>query len=78
MATLTNYEYVKEIIDNNGYDPPMTVVKIVQYTNAEGLDNNWGIVYSVEVPMGLGDRYEHESPYVNNPKVIWTKEQGLL
>jgi hypothetical protein len=78
MATITNWDIVQEIIDHHGYDPPMYVVKIVQYTNREGSPNNWGIIYDVEVPLGLGNRYEQATEYIRNWRVIWTVEKGLL
>ena len=73
MGTFVTREIIDSIIENNGYgdlwDP--RYVKIVQYDNMEG-QQVWGGVLDVEVPMkGMANRYEVETQYIKNPKVIW-------
>jgi hypothetical protein len=81
MATISDRADIDTLIANNGLYPgdeqsPIgPVVKIVEYQTVEGA-TVWGVVYLAEVPMGLLDRYDRESGYVRNPKVIWTHPEG--
>ena len=70
MPTINSRKIIDEIIAANGrqYSDEPPVVRIVQYTNA------WGnIAYGV-VWEGMDDpyRYDRETEFVQNPKVIWT------
>jgi hypothetical protein len=80
MATLTDRSNVDVLIANNGIDPTDEasyaivgpVVRIVEYTNAQG-QVMWGIIFQSEVALGLWDRYMIPSPYINNPHEIWKR-----
>ncbi len=78
MATFDSRDIVNDIIRRNGDpspgDPPgTTVTKIVEYTNLEG-HVCWGAVFAAEerIPH-MWSRYEVETPYVRQPRVIWIR-----
>jgi hypothetical protein len=81
MATITDKAVIDDLIANNGIDPEDEpsyaiigpVVRIVEYTTAEG-QTNWGIVFQSEMAQGLWDRYMKPTPYVNNPHEIWKRQ----
>lgn len=67
MSTLTNFEFVEDLIKNNGHfedDPP--VLRITEYTSAWG-DKCWGIDYTPTTAY-------YETYYVREPKVIWERK----
>lgn len=79
MATVSK-EFAQELIEGNGFckaspedgapDNP-SAVKIVEYTN---MWNNlaYGVIFDGERdPI----RYEVETQYIRNPKVIWMKKE---
>jgi len=79
MATIDTRSLIDLLIANNGYypqepddigTPDPRVIKIVEYTNAYG-KVTWGIVYEIENPV-MQMRYEIETEYVRNPRVIWS------
>jgi hypothetical protein len=90
MATFDDKATIDKIIAGNGWsdpsyavdgedgpaDPP--VIKIVEYTNAEGRQT-WGVVFENELRLRnrdgsrVADRYEVPTQYVRNPKVIWRR-----
>lgn len=79
MGTFKSRDIVEALIARNGEHHPgeserFDVVKIVQYMTPEGDPNNWGVVYRCEVPMGMGDRYEHAEACMF-PKVIFTRKE---
>ena len=83
MGTFNSPEIVREIIERHGarYDddvPGTDVVRIVQYTTPEGDPKNWGCVYEKEVRMGMLHRYDVEDDYIKSPRLIWTREAGLV
>jgi hypothetical protein len=70
MATIDNKALIDELIANNGQyqdDPP--AVEIVEYTTPEGRIA-WGVTWASEHPL-RHRRYEVETEYVRNPRVIW-------
>ena len=70
MATIDDKRIIDDIIKNHGYyeyDP--RVSQIVEYTNQFG-KVTWGVTWSNELPIRQ-IRYEQETQYVRNPKVIW-------
>ena len=72
MATIDSVEIINTIIFRNGYypgDENHRVYQIVEYTNAWG-NVTWGVSYFRE-NEAYRHRYEVESEYVRNPKVIW-------
>lgn len=72
MATISSKETVDTIIAGNGIypgDESMPVLKIVQYNNAFDGKIAYGLIYKGESL----DRY-HESPFIQNAKVIWEHE----
>jgi hypothetical protein len=85
MATITDRAAIDVLIANNGIDPGDEasyaivgpVVRIVEYTSAEG-QTHWGIVFRSEVRQGLWDRYMNPSRYINDPHEIWkrTRQTG--
>lgn len=73
MATIDSKEFIDKIIAANGRlyenDPPIT--RIVEYTNAWGR-TAYGVVFQGEAHQ---DRYEIETEYVQNPKVIFLRSE---
>lgn len=70
MATISDKALIDVIIMNNGYYGDDTrVAQIVEYTNAWGYIA-WGVTW-VHEPLARQRRYELETFYVRNPKVIW-------
>ena len=70
MATINNKNLIDEIIINNGhYSDDARVAQIVEYTNSFGVVT-WGVTWITE-PYERRRRYELETYYVRNPKVIW-------
>ena len=71
MSTFNSKEVVDRLIANDGYyfDDPR-VIRIVEYQNAHG-GTCWGVVYEME-SQDRWFRYDEETHYVRNPKVIWT------
>jgi hypothetical protein len=67
MATIDNKKIVDDIIAGNYEDDGW--IKIVEYTN-QGGRQTWGCVTDRERDP---DRYERETQYVRNPRVIWRK-----
>lgn len=80
MATITERASIDVLIANNGVDPDDVasyaitgpVVRIVEYTSAEG-HTMWGILFQSEEAQGLWDRYMIPSRYVRNPHEIWRR-----
>lgn len=73
MATIDSKDIIDEIIASNGYymgDP--RVYQIVEYENYYGR-TTWGVSWSHESRYQK-HRYEKESAYVCNPRVIWKAE----
>jgi hypothetical protein len=80
VGTFTSKEIVDKLIAINGNADPVDgprfdIVKIVQYTTPEGDPDNWGVVYRCEVPLGMADRYDRETEYLKNPKVIFERKE---
>ena len=73
MATFTTKRIVDEIIAANGqqYDDEPPVIRIVEYTSRVNQATVWGVVWQ-------GDRkpfrYDVESEFVTNPRVIFERE----
>ena len=74
MATIDSKKIIDEIILANGkqYDDEPQVVKIIAYTNAWG-KVTYGVVWEGDGDLG---RYEVETPFVQNPQVIWAYKGG--
>lgn len=72
MATIDSEKTIRELIKSDGHymDDPR-VYQIVEYTNFEG-EKCWGVVWENE-PARAQHRYELESRYVRDPKVIWSQ-----
>ncbi|MDE2102542.1 MAG: hypothetical protein KGL39_35170 [Patescibacteria group bacterium] len=72
MATIDSWPIVEAIIKSKGHyaDDPL-VVRVVAYTNAWG-NRTWGIVYEGELDKY---RYEKETEFVREPKVIFALEK---
>jgi hypothetical protein len=76
MAVIESQETIDVLLANDGIYPGdelMPVVRIVQYMTPEGAQV-YGIVYAVEVHMGLLHRYDQETEYIRNPVVIFSRE----
>lgn len=74
MSTIDDKVLIDKIIAANGYyetDP--RVYLIVEYTNAYG-NQTWGVTWSNE-EAERKERYLIETPYVRNPKIIWSAER---
>jgi hypothetical protein len=71
MVTFTTETAIKDLIANHGYYPgDPRVIRIVEYLGRGGYIV-WGVVYETE-PESMHHRYEVETAYVRNPKVIWS------
>ena len=73
MATIDSKSIIDALIRNDGYcsDDPR-VAQIVEYTNAYG-NTTWGVTWVGEVESSRR-KYETETEYVRNPRVIWRAE----
>lgn len=72
MATIDSKEFIDKIIAGNGRidqdntpDNPRAL-RITEYTNAYG-----GTAFGVIFPGDKLDKYQLETYYVRNPKIIW-------
>jgi hypothetical protein len=78
VATITDPELIKAVIENHGFypgdeqSPAGPIVRIVEYRTPEGA-LNWGVVYLSEVAQGLLYRYDEPSGYVLGPVVIYAR-----
>ncbi len=72
MATIDNPEAIAKIIAANGAEYPdePPVVKIVQYTNANG-----GTCYGVTWEGEPLFRYDFPTPWIQNPVVMWERNK---
>ncbi len=72
MATIDNKQMIDKLIANNGcYEGDPQIYQIVEYINAYG-NITWGVTWSNEHPA-MRRRYEIESQFINDPHVIWKK-----
>jgi hypothetical protein len=72
MATMTSYPIIKQMVDNNGvYPGDPQVLAIYEYTGGGGIC--WCVIL---VPIDETNMYA--SPYVHNPRLLWSKEQGKV
>ena len=72
MATIDNKQIIGEIIAGNGYyQGDERVYQIVEYTNAFG-NVTWGVTFEYEKDY-MKHRYEEETEYVRNPRVLWSQ-----
>ena len=75
MATFDDRSYVKRLIAAGGRVDPENAPdnpyasRIVEYENMEGR-TAWGVVFEGD---GNQHRYEEETEYVHNPRVIWKR-----
>lgn len=77
MATIESQDIIREVIDHRGFypgdedNPNGPVVRVTEYVNGWGTVA-WGIVYRSEAErFGMLGKYQHETEYVNTPRVIW-------
>lgn len=76
MATIRDRALIDQIIIKSGYYPgheqsPLgRIVRIVEYITPEG-ETIWGVVYEAEIKMGLLHRYDTETQYIRDPRVIY-------
>lgn len=70
MATIDNKRIIDQIIEANGHfgDDPR-VYQIVEYRNAYGFIT-WGVTWVNETEQSRR-RYEVETDWVHEPKIIW-------
>lgn len=70
MATIDSRNTILSLMNDRGYyeDDPR-VAQIVEYTTLEG-NTVYGITYCTE-PTERQHRYEIETKYVRNPRIIW-------
>jgi len=71
MGTFNDKKIIDHFIEHNGYyeDDPR-VIRIVEYVNNWG-GTCWGVVYIQDPPI-MWFRYDLETDFVHNPKVLWT------
>jgi len=75
VATINDKQLVNRIIAARGrlYDDEPPAIKVVEYTNAWG-KRTWGVVFADDSDP---DRYERETQYVRDPRVIFQEgERG--
>ena len=74
MATISSYDIIKEMVDNNGhyYDDPKPIA-IFEYTS--GFNNSvvWSVAYLKSDVVSL-----FSSPYARNITPIWTQKDGVI
>lgn len=72
MATIDSYELAKQLVDNEGrYPGDPQLLSIWEYTNGGRIC--WCLII---VPADLAAMLS--SPYVHNPEMLWSKEEGKL
>lgn len=79
MATIDSREFVDRLIAGNGRLPEdqeeapdnPAAIRIVEYTNQYGR-RTWGVVFEGDFDPY---RYEHETQFVREPHVIWTRAE---
>ena len=77
MGTTDNRAFVDQLIAGNGRIDPAEApdnpwcVKIVEYINMSGR-KAWGMVFEGERAQ---DRYDYETEYIHNPRVIWRRKE---
>jgi len=68
VPTFSSWHIIDELIRCNGkYQDDPQVTLIVEYTTPEG-NKAWGVTYRGQHPL----RYLMPSPFIINPKVIWS------
>lgn len=71
MATINDKNLIDKLIANDGYfEDDERAAQIVEYTNKWG-QVTWGITWRTNADI---HKYEYETEYVRNPKVIWKAE----
>ena len=72
MATMTSYEIIKEMVDNDGvYPGDPQVMAIWEYSN-DG-ETVWCVII---VPQD--ERAMHDSPYVRDQRLLWSQDTGKV
>lgn len=75
MATYTGEHAaaaIAELIEAGGEGDGLLASKIVEYRDLAGRVC-WGVVFQTDPDQ---EAYERLSPYVLNPRVIWTRDEG--
>ena len=76
MATVNSRSFIDRLIAGNGQIDPEDApdnpwaVRIVEFTNMAGR-RAWGVVFEGERDLY---RYELESEFLHDPKLIWTRK----
>jgi len=71
MATITHYDIIREMIDNDGcYPGDPRPLAIFEYQSTYG-EICWSVISIEEELMSL-----LTSPYVRHPEEIWSKKRG--
>ena len=70
MSTINSRNIILNLIDSRGYyeDDPR-VAQIVEYTTLEG-NKAYGVTW-INEPIERQHRYEIETEYVRNPRIVW-------
>lgn len=82
MATFDDAQFVQRLIEGNGRISPEDTpdnpwaVKIVRYFTVNDTVV-FGVVFGNE-PIHTWDRYDAPTEWVRRPRVIWTREDGVL
>jgi hypothetical protein len=72
MATMTDYNIIKELVDNDGVFPgDPQLLAIYEYKNAG--KTVWCAIIVPEDEMAMFD-----SPYVKEPTLLWSMEKGKI
>lgn len=74
MATINSKEIIQQMVDNNGiYFGDPQVLAIYEYRSSLGNHTTWSVCYNEH-----DRRATLSSPYVCDPRPIWTREDGKI
>jgi hypothetical protein len=72
MPTMTSYEIIKEMVDNDGIYPGDPQVEAIWEYSNDG-QTVWCVIIVPQDKMAM-----HSSPYVKDPQLLWSQDAGLV
>ena len=72
MSTITSKDIVATMVDNDGYYPGDPQMHAIYEYESMG-EIVWKVCISKESELEM-----LSSPYVSNPRLLWSKEQGKV